>query len=214
MKYRRKRKPPPPPVTRDSPLKLTLGRYSYVSPPTLHAPFYADVQVGNYTSIAGDVVVLSDTTQHACVQHPECVTTFPFYENHGHAFVHHVPPAEAKPVIIGSDVWIGYRALIVGSITIGHGAIVGAGAVVAKDVPPYAVVVGNPAQAIRYRFDQETIEILLATAWWDWPEEQVLASLPALENISNFLTHLVDMRNAAVENTAREVEQPGSSRGS
>lgn len=71
-------------------------------------------------------------------------------------------------IVVGSDVWFGYSSLIKGGVTIGHGAIVAAGAVVIKDVPPYTIVGGNPAKVVKQRFDDTTIERLLQIAWWDW----------------------------------------------
>jgi hypothetical protein len=80
---------------------------------------------------------------------------------------------EKGEIAIGSDVWIGTRAMILSGVTIGHGAVVAAGAVVTRDVPPYAIVAGVPARVLRYRFDADTIERLLAIAWWEWPDERV-----------------------------------------
>ena len=74
-------------------------------------------------------------------------------------------------IIIGNDVWIGYEALILAGVTIGNGAIIGARAVVTKDIPPYTIVGGVPAKAIRKRFSDEVIATLLELKWWDWPEE-------------------------------------------
>lgn len=71
--------------------------------------------------------------------------------------------------VVGNDVWIGYDATIMPGRTVGHGAIVGSGSLVTKDVPPYAIVGGNPARVIRHRFSEETVARLLAIAWWDWP---------------------------------------------
>ncbi len=79
------------------------------------------------------------------------------------------------PVRIGNDVWVGINAVILSGVTIGDGAVVGAGAVVASDVPPYAVVYGNPSKVRRFRFSQEQIASLEKIAWWDWPEETVQA---------------------------------------
>ncbi|WP_187969487.1 CatB-related O-acetyltransferase [Aquibium microcysteis] len=81
---------------------------------------------------------------------------------------------------VGNDVWIGMEATILPGVTIGDGAIVAAKAVVSADVPPYAVVAGNPARVVRMRFDDDTIGRLLAVAWWNWPAERVTRHLDAI----------------------------------
>lgn len=78
-----------------------------------------------------------------------------------------------KPIIIGNGVWIGMRCLILDGVTIGDGAIVAAGAVVTKDVPPFAVVGGVPAKVLKYRFSPEIIERLLEIKWWNLPDEEI-----------------------------------------
>lgn len=85
--------------------------------------------------------------------------------------------AEVKQTVIGHDVWIGMDVLILEGITIGTGAVIGAQSLIAKDVPPYAIVVGSPAKVQRYRFDPQTIEGLLASQWWNLTPHQ-LADLP------------------------------------
>lgn len=75
--------------------------------------------------------------------------------------------------VIGNDVWVGVNAVIMGGVKIGDGAIIGANAVVTKDVPPYAIVVGAPAKVIKYRFSKEQIDKLLSIKWWDWPINKV-----------------------------------------
>ncbi len=83
-------------------------------------------------------------------------------------------PIEYIPLEIGSDVWMGHNAIIMPAVTsIGHGAVIAAGAVVNKNIPPYAVVVGNPARVIRYRFSPEKIEKLLESKWWEKPFDQL-----------------------------------------
>ncbi len=74
---------------------------------------------------------------------------------------------------IGSDVWIGTDAFLMPGIKIGDGAIVGARAVVTKDVPPYAIAGGNPAKILKYRFPQDMISELLKIKWWDWEDERI-----------------------------------------
>lgn len=78
-------------------------------------------------------------------------------------------------IVVGNDVWIGYGASLCGSMTIGHGAVIAANAVVFTDIPPYAIAVGNPARVTKYRFDEATIERLLRVAWWDMPESGIRA---------------------------------------
>lgn len=79
-------------------------------------------------------------------------------------------------IIIENDCWVGRGATIMAGVTIHNGAVVGANAVVTKDVPPYAIVAGNPARIVKYRFPQETIDELLKIAWWDWDLKEISAS--------------------------------------
>ena len=90
-------------------------------------------------------------------------------------------------VIVGHDVWIGYGAMIMGGVKIASGAVIGANSVVAKDVPPYSVVVGNPARVIKYRFDEATIKKFLAVKWWNWPLEKIADNLPLMNDVEKFL---------------------------
>ncbi|MCC8057892.1 CatB-related O-acetyltransferase [Cloacibacillus sp.] len=83
-------------------------------------------------------------------------------------------------IVVGSDVWIGYEAVILSGVHIGDGAIIGTRAVVTKDVEPYTIVGGVPAKPIRRRFDQKTIHELEALRWWDLPFEQIRQLLPAI----------------------------------
>ena len=88
-------------------------------------------------------------------------------------------------VNIGNDVWIGHSAIILSGVTIGDGAVIGAGAVVTKDVEPYAIVGGNPAKLIKYRFKPERIAYFLDLKWWDLPWNKIREMIPSLirENI-------------------------------
>ena len=85
-------------------------------------------------------------------------------------------------IVVGSDVWIGYEAVILSGVTIGDGAIIGARAVVTKDIPPYTIVGGVPAKPIRSRFDDETIAALQALRWWDWPQERIAENIDAIQS--------------------------------
>ncbi|MGZ3769128.1 MAG: CatB-related O-acetyltransferase [Bdellovibrio sp.] len=97
-------------------------------------------------------------------------------------------------VVIGSDVWIGYGATIMSGVEIGHGAVVAASAVVAKNVPPYAIVAGNPARIIKYRFTEEQISKLLKISWWNWSDEKIKEALPLISsaNIDAFIQKFSD----------------------
>ena len=79
----------------------------------------------------------------------------------------------SKPVTLGHDVWVGHGATILAGLTIGTGAAIGAGTIVTKNVPPFAIVAGNPGRILRYRFDDPIIEALHRIAWWDWPHAQI-----------------------------------------
>ncbi len=94
---------------------------------------------------------------------------------------------EKHSLILGNDVWIGDSVIIKAGVRIGDGAIIGMGSVVTKDVPPYAIVGGNPAKVIRYRFDENTIEILKSIKWWDWDDKKLSESTELMENINQFI---------------------------
>jgi virginiamycin A acetyltransferase len=86
----------------------------------------------------------------------------------------------APDTVIGHDVWIGHGALILPGVRVGNGAIIGAGSVVARAVPDYAIVAGNPARVVRHRFPPDVVARLNRIAWWDWPVERIAAHVPAL----------------------------------
>lgn len=95
-------------------------------------------------------------------------------------------------IILQNDVWVGHGATIMAGVTLHNGCVAAANAVVTKDVPPYAIVGGNPARILRYRFDEDTIAGLQKIAWWDWPKEVLTArkkdlSLPAPAFVEKYL---------------------------
>lgn len=132
------------------------------------------VSIGAYTSIATGVHVLCGGNHHV-----EWVTTFPLRIVLGleDASRDNIAP---KGITIGNDVWIASGATLLDGVTIGDGAVVAAQAVVTRDVRPYAVVAGSPAREVRRRFDDETVQRLLDVAWWNWPEERVVANVDVL----------------------------------
>lgn len=166
---------------------IERGKGSYGEPRVLSWGEGAKVRIGKFCSIASEVTILLGGNHRV-----DWVTTYPFNVMWsgvaGHIQGH---PSTKGDVVIGNDVWIGAGALILSGVTIGDGAVVGARAVVAKNVPPYAVVVGNPAKIVKYRFDESTVEKLLAIAWWDWPDDKIAAAIPFLlsENINDFIIY-------------------------
>ena len=83
-------------------------------------------------------------------------------------------------IIIGNDVWIGQNVTVMPGVHIGDGAIIGTNSVVAKDIPPYSIAVGNPCRIVRKRFDDELIELLLKLRWWDKSIEEIESLIPIL----------------------------------
>jgi virginiamycin A acetyltransferase len=171
---------------------VEVGAYSYYSDfddPTrffernvrYHFPFSTErLTIGRFCAIAHGATILMASGNHAQAG----PSTYPF-PIMGGAWAE-AQPLESMPfpdpadTVIGHDVWLGHESLILPGVTIGSGAIVAARAVVSQDVPPYAVVAGNPARLVRRRFDPAQVEDLLALAWWDWPVEAITAAIPAL----------------------------------
>jgi acetyltransferase-like isoleucine patch superfamily enzyme len=152
----------------------SIGRHSYVTADALIA---TKVSIGNFSNIAPAVHMLP-RIQHPCMANPLLVSSCS-----GRAIPGSPRPYAEEGISIGHDVWVGQNAVLMGHITVGHGAIVGAFAVVAKDIPPYAIVVGNPARILRYRFDPETVEALLTVRWWDWPDEVLRERQGAMQDV-------------------------------
>ena len=147
-------------------VRSSFGRYTYCS---RHCNI-ADARLGSFTSIGPGVTI-------GLAKHPYApnVSTSPsFYRSEAHAanvFQSGLAVDELPTTHIGSDCWIGARASILAGITIGHGAIVAAGAVVTRDVDAFTIVGGCPAKVIRTRFPTDTVEELLGVEWWTWDDE-------------------------------------------
>ena len=148
-----------------------------------HYPVNGDkLKIGKFCSIACGAKFLFTSGNHSMKS--LSTYTFPiFYEEWG-LDVKDIRSAwdNKGDIVIGNDVWIGYEAVILSGVTIGNGAIIGARAVVTKDVPPYTIVAGVPARPIRKRFDGETIAKLEALRWWDWDEEKIKRCIPAIQS--------------------------------
>lgn len=120
---------------------------------------------------------------------------FPFYYREKSLFqnANTFDAPDSPETVIGNDVWIGNGVTILSGNTIGDGAVIGAGAVVSKDIPPYAIAVGNPIRIIKYRFDKETISKLIASQWWDLPEDKINEALPYLNDVNKFLKKIKEL---------------------
>lgn len=172
---------------------IVVGRYSYYSG-YYHGHGFDDCAryllpdagadrliIGSFCSIGtGASFIMAGNQGH---RH-DWISTFPFF---------FLPEEEAlgtpqngyRPAgdtVIGNDVWIGAEAMIMPGITVGHGAVIGARAVVTRDVEPYAIVAGNPAKLVRRRFDDAAQAMLLELQWWDWTDDQLREAMPLLTN--------------------------------
>lgn len=135
-----------------------IGAYSYGFPEVFDSKTGKTLKIGKFCSFASNVtILLSD--EHKI----SSISTFPL-----DVFWGNEKPFSKGDIIIGNDVWFGYGAIILSGVTIGDGAVVGAGTVVSHDVPAYAVVVGDPARIVKYRFEPEQIKQLLKIKWWNW----------------------------------------------
>ncbi|WP_100141194.1 CatB-related O-acetyltransferase [Snodgrassella alvi] len=145
-----------------------VGQYTYINN---NSQVNSYVTIGKFCSIACDVIIAPDP-------HPmNWLSTHPFQCDPSWADVmgingmHFIAPN--NHTLIKNDVWIGARAVIKRGVTIGNGSIIGSCAMVTKDVPDYAIVAGNPAKIIKYRFNEEIINKLLKSEWWNLPIEKL-----------------------------------------
>jgi len=162
-----------------------IGEYTYGIPLVIKPPGMK-LKIGKFCSIAGGVTIQLGGN------HPmDWVSTYPFSSfprdwpglNSFHYVRGEHPNIDrAVEVTIGNDVWIGWGAHIMPGVIVGDGAVIGAKAVVTRDVEPYAIVAGNPARLIRKRFDEETIRKLLEIRWWDWPTEKIRKNLEIIRS--------------------------------
>jgi virginiamycin A acetyltransferase len=143
-----------------------------------HFDFIGDrLIIGKFCAIASDVKFIMNGGNHRT----DWFTNYPF-PVFGQGWESVMPDQwpHKGDTVIGHDVWIGYGATLMPGVQVGDGAIIAAQSVVTKAVPAYAVVGGNPAQIIRYRFDAATIEALLTLQWWHWDIEKITRYLPAI----------------------------------
>ena len=164
---------------------ILVGDFTYIadsdfeSHVTHHYPWNGDrLIIGKFCQIAAGVEFVMNGANHQM----NAVSTFPFYTLEGWNM--ETPAMADLPLkgdtVIGNDVWIGQNAVILPGVRIGDGAIIGASSVVGSDVAPYSIVAGNPARALRKRFDDELIALMLRFRWWDKPIDEIDALIPLL----------------------------------
>lgn len=155
----------------------TIGKYCYAAePPKIY--FYGGIDctltIGSFVSIGPNVTIIVGGEHRQ-----EWISTYPF----GEMFEGVTQTGYVKTkgnIVIGSDVWIGANVTILSGVTIGHGAIIGAGSIVTKDVEPYTIVAGNPIRVVEKRFDDATIQKLLALRWWHYTDDEIERIAPIL----------------------------------
>lgn len=166
---------------------IIVGEYTYYDDPEdpegfernvlYHFPFLGDrLVIGKFCALARGAKFIMNGANHRLTG----FSTYPF-GIFGSGWEQAIPGPDELPfkgdTVVGNDVWIGYDALVMPGVSIGHGSIVAARSVVTRDVSAYAVVGGNPARIIRMRFSDETIARLLDLAWWNWPVERITRHL-------------------------------------
>lgn len=192
---------------------IIVGDYSYYDSPSgnpldfeknnvlFNYEIFGDkLIIGNFVSIAEGVTFIMGAANHRL----NSVSTYPFnimnkvWEKNSTPHINELP--HKGDTVIGNDVWIGHNATILPGVKIGDGAIIGAYSVVAKDIPPYAVAVGNPVKIVKYRVDEELISLLLKYKWWNKEEEEINKILPILTSsdlnyVKSFLKEEINKNN-------------------
>ena len=164
---------------------IIVGDFTYIadsefeSHVTHHYEWLGDkLIIGKFCQIGAGVEFVMNGANHQM----NCVSTFPFYTLEGWNMA--APALSDLPfkgdTVIGNDVWIGQNAVILPGVHIGDGAIIGANCIVGSDIEPYTIVIGNPVQELRKRFDDELIDLMLRFKWWDKSIEEIDALIPLL----------------------------------
>jgi acetyltransferase-like isoleucine patch superfamily enzyme len=186
MKLRSRIRPEPSLIMNRNPKydNFTVGDWTYGRPQIMHFDNSTKLIIGRFCSIADGVRIILGGEHRT-----DWVTTSPLstlmpenFRNSGHPF-------SKGDIRIGNDVWICAGATLLSGVVIGDGAVIGAGSVVSRDVPPFAIVAGNPAKVVRSRFAEATVERLLKIEWWNWPLSKIImhGELLMSDKIDEFL---------------------------
>ena len=153
----------------------SIGSYSYTGPNAV----IKVADIGRFCCLSWNVSITGN------LHDPSHVSCHPFTRLSSFGFVKENQQLDKQRIVIGNDVWIGANACVLPGVTVGDGAVIGAGSVVTRDVPPYAVAAGCPAKVIKYRFDERTISRLIRIRWWDWPEDVIAENIESFEQAAD-----------------------------
>lgn len=154
-------------------VNVTCGRESYHNG-NFVAKGRGKISIGNFCAFGADIklIVSNHNYDFPSIQYSlykNMFGGFPYEKHSGN-------------ITIGHDVWIGDNVIVLPNVKIGNGAVIGAGAIVTKDIPDYGIAAGNPAKVLKYRFTQEQINLLNETKWWDWDDEKIRQNRPFFFN--------------------------------
>lgn len=158
---------------------VEIGRHTYgLTKESFFVPHKnVPVRIGSFCSVGPGVLFIC-----AAEHRVDTATTFPIQFVDGK--IRNAPGTVGKgPITVGHDVWFGARCIVLSGVTIGNGAVIGAGSIVTRDIPPYAIAVGNPARVIRYRFSPEIIERLQSSQWWNWSDDLIRERVELLTTV-------------------------------
>ncbi|GAB1580755.1 CatB-related O-acetyltransferase [Phyllobacterium phragmitis] len=171
---------------------IIVGDYSYYDDPAgperfeehcvlYHFDFIGDrLIIGKFCAIAAGTTFIMNGANHPL----DGFSTYPFGIFGGDwaaAFdMEKLGRTVRGDTVVGNDAWIGMNATVMPGVTIGDGAVIATRSVVSRDVPPYAIVAGNPARVVKMRFDEATISRLLDIAWWNWPVDKITRNIDAI----------------------------------
>ena len=160
--------------------KLTIGRGSYLSGELIVYGYNGTLQIGKYCSMAGRLVLICGDSFHQTRR----LSTYPFpfmppFKNHNikDKLFDSISTFPETKIIIGNDVLIGEDVLITKNVQIGNGAVIAAKSVLIHDVPPYAIVIGNPATIVSYRYSKKEIEMIEKIKWWNWSTKKIIENI-------------------------------------
>lgn len=156
---------------------VSVGDYTYGTPNIHYFDDKTKLSIGKFCSIALNVNFILGGNHRT-----DWISTYPFSAgilsqtwNEASNIKGH--PATKGDIIVSNDVWFGYNSIVLSGVKIGNGVVIGAGSVITKDIPDYAIVAGNPARIVKMRFSDEEISSLLKIAWWNWEADKIKENL-------------------------------------